>query len=95
LLLSIFYKPQRGLFPFPWRTHISLLYFPIGNGNGAIYHGKTPLSWKPPSDNYKNEVARTRGYEFAGPLTDVWAAMHDVTDAEANNGETNHVDPKG
>ena len=21
--------------------HISLLYFPIGNGNGAIYHGKT------------------------------------------------------
>ena len=46
-------------------------------------------------NNYKNEVARTRGYDFAGPLSDVWLAMHDVTDAEANNDETNHVDPKG
>jgi len=46
-------------------------------------------------DNYKNEVARTRGYGFAGPLSDVWAAMLDVTDAEANNGETHHVDPNG
>lgn len=26
-------------------------------------------------DNYKNRVAKTRGYEFAGPLHDVWATM--------------------
>jgi hypothetical protein len=46
-------------------------------------------------DNYKNEVARTRGYDYAEPLHDVWVAMLKAEDAEAKNGETNHVDPKG
>ena len=44
-------------------------------------------------NNFKNEVARQRGYEFAGPLHDVWAAMLSVEDAEAKNGETYYVDP--
>lgn len=26
-------------------------------------------------NNYKNKVSQTRGYEFAGPLHDVWATM--------------------
>jgi hypothetical protein len=44
-------------------------------------------------NNYKSEVARTRGYEFAGPLHGVWAAMLDAEDEEAKNGETYYVDP--
>ena len=32
--------------------HISLLYFPIGNGNGAIYHGKTIIHEKRLMKNY-------------------------------------------
>lgn len=28
--------------------------------------------------NYKSRVAQVRGYEFAGPLHDVWEVMHEV-----------------
>ena len=30
--------------------------------------------------NFKSEVAVTRGYEFALPLTEIWSAMHKVED---------------
>ena len=33
--------------------------------------------------NFKSEVAATRGYDFAHPLTKVWTAMHEVEDAQA------------
>lgn len=29
--------------------------------------------------NYKDEAMRTRGYEWAGPLHNVWAAMLEIT----------------
>ena len=35
--------------------------------------------------NFKSEVSATRGYNFAHPLMRVWAAMHEVEDAEARN----------
>jgi len=34
-------------------------------------------------DNFKDHVARVRGHDFAGPLLDVWSAMHAVEDDEA------------
>lgn len=29
-------------------------------------------------DNYKNQAAKTRGYDFVEPLHDVWAVMHQL-----------------
>jgi hypothetical protein len=34
-------------------------------------------------ENFKSEVAATRGYEFAHPLMKVWSAMHEVEDSDA------------
>jgi hypothetical protein len=31
-------------------------------------------------DNYKNRVAKTRGYEFVGPLHDMWVTMLQIED---------------
>ena len=36
-------------------------------------------------ENFKSEVAATRGYEFAHPLMKVWSAMHEVEDTSARN----------
>ena len=36
-------------------------------------------------ENFKSEVAATRGYEFAHPLVKVWSAMHEVEDTSARN----------
>lgn len=36
-------------------------------------------------DNFKSQVARTRGHSFAHSLHDVWAAMLDVEDDEARS----------
>jgi hypothetical protein len=33
-------------------------------------------------DNFKTQVAKTRGYEFVKPLHDVWETMHKVEDVE-------------
>ncbi len=33
--------------------------------------------------NFKSEIAHTRGYEFAHPLNKVWSVMHDVEDENA------------
>lgn len=35
--------------------------------------------------NFKSEVAATRGYEFAHPLTKVWSVMHEVEDSGARH----------
>lgn len=43
--------------------------------------------------NFKSVVAKERGYEFAGPLHDVWAAMLQVEDKDARSGEAEYVDP--
>jgi hypothetical protein len=32
-------------------------------------------------DNFKNKVAKTRGYDFVGALHNVWVAMLDVEDS--------------
>jgi len=29
-------------------------------------------------DNFKSQVAKTRGHDFAAPLHDVWDVMHEV-----------------
>ena len=34
-------------------------------------------------DNFKSQVAKTRGHDFAAPLHDVWAVMHDVEEENA------------
>ncbi len=34
-------------------------------------------------NNFKSEVATTRGHEFAHPLMKVWSAMHEVEDGTA------------
>lgn len=38
-------------------------------------------------DNFKNHVARTRGYGFVGALHNVWAAMLDVEEASKEKDE--------
>jgi hypothetical protein len=37
--------------------------------------------------NFKNHVAKTRGYEFASSLGGVWLAMLAVEDEQARNNE--------
>lgn len=37
-------------------------------------------------DNFKSQVARTRGHAFAAPLHDVWSVMHDVEEPDARDG---------
>ena len=34
-------------------------------------------------DNFKSEVAHTRGHDFAHALLGVWSTMHDVEDTDA------------
>lgn len=34
-------------------------------------------------DNFKSQVAKTRGHKFAAPLHDVWSVMHDVEEDDA------------
>jgi hypothetical protein len=44
-------------------------------------------------NNFKSEVAKQRGHEFAGPLHNVWSAMLEVEDEDARDGEATYVDP--
>ena len=42
-------------------------------------------------NNFKNQVAKTRGYEFARALGNVWVAMLEVEDKQARTNEVTRV----
>ena len=50
---------------------------------GAFAQWVAEASWAIDYDNFKNQVARTRGYDYVHALHDVWAAMRTTEDDDA------------